>query len=200
MRSGLSCLYSVSRARGTSNSHCADMICGHVRYQICSAALVAVLSPVTMKSLQSVAVCSSKICRISNGSAAAGSTIGIASNTVEDCGSLTVIVPAAMAVPVAAGKTRMRAGLMPWLPIPARVQPDVPRQLVFAPVEVSVSSQTGWTLKEFMLFTFRIEMAQDLSHQENRCPTGTLPQETADEKIAMRPGYVSRRSLRKPRS
>jgi len=44
-----------------------------------------------------------------------------------------VIVPAAMAVPVAAGKTRMRVGLMPWLPIPASVQPLEPHQFVFAP-------------------------------------------------------------------
>jgi hypothetical protein len=120
----------------------------YVRYQICSAALVAVLSPVTTKSLQSVAVCSRRICTIEKGSLAEGSMIGIVSSTVEDCGSVTVIVPAAIAVPLAAGKTTMRVGLIPWLPISASVQPLDPRQLVFPAVLVSVSSQTGWTLKE----------------------------------------------------
>lgn len=138
---------------------------GYVRYQICSAALVAVLSPVTTKSRQSVAVCSSRICTIEKGSLAAGSTIGMASRTVEDCGSVTVIVPAAMAVPVAAGRTRILVGLMPWLPIPARVQPEEPRQLVLAPVEVSVSSQMGWLLNELLmwgLFTLRTELEDGL--------------------------------------
>jgi hypothetical protein len=40
---------------------------------------------------------------------------------------------------------------MPREPTPASVQPEVPRQLVFAPVEVSVSSQTGRTLKELLI-------------------------------------------------
>ena len=57
--------------------------------------------------------------------------MGIVNNTVEDCGSVTTMVPAAMAVPDTAGTIKMRVGLMPWLPmIPARVQPEVPRQLV----------------------------------------------------------------------
>jgi len=55
----------------------------------------------------------------------------------------------------------MRVGLMPRLPTPARVQPEEPRQLVFAPVEVSVSSQRGRALNEFDIrawFTFRTEI------------------------------------------
>jgi hypothetical protein len=124
----------------------------YVRYQICKAALVEVDKPVTTKSRQSVAVCSSMICTISNGSAPAGKTIGMVSRTVEDCGSVTVIVPAAMAVPLTAGSTKIRLGLMPWLPIPASVQPLEPRQLVLAPVEVSVSSQTGMLLNRLLMW------------------------------------------------
>ncbi len=63
--------------------------------------------------------------------------------------------PAAIAVPLAAGSTRMRVGLMPCEPIPASVQPLVPRQFVLAPVEVSVSSQTGETLKELDMSVVR---------------------------------------------
>jgi hypothetical protein len=43
-----------------------------------------------------------------------------------------------------------------WLPIPANVQPDVPRQLVFAPVEVSVSSQMGWALDELDMWIYSL--------------------------------------------
>jgi len=44
------------------------------------------------------------------------------SNAVELCGSVTTMVPVTTAVPAAAGTTEIRVGLMPRLPIPARVQ------------------------------------------------------------------------------
>jgi hypothetical protein len=59
------------------------------------------------------AVCSSNICRMSKGSEAAGRTIGTASSTVADCGSERVMVPAAIATPVAAGTIKVRVGFMP---------------------------------------------------------------------------------------
>ena len=83
------------------------------------------------------------------GSVAAGATMGIVSNAVELCGSVTTMVPVTTAVPAAAGITKMRVGLIPRLPIPASVQPDVPRQFELPAVDVSVSNHAGIVLNEF---------------------------------------------------
>lgn len=48
----------------------------------------------------------------------------------------------------------IRVGLIPRDPTPANVQPEVPRQFVFAAVEVSVSSQMGETLNELLMWVF----------------------------------------------
>jgi len=61
------------------------------------------------------------------------------------------MVPAVMAVPLTAGSTKILLGLIPWLPMPGSVQPEVPRQFVFAPVDVSVSIQMGWLLNELLI-------------------------------------------------
>jgi hypothetical protein len=65
-----------------------------------------------------------------------------------------MMVPPAMAVPVAAGSTMILVGLMPRDPTPANVQPEVPRQFVLAGVEVSLSSQMGETLNELLMWVF----------------------------------------------
>jgi hypothetical protein len=44
--------------------------------------------------------------------------------------------------------------LMPREPTPASVQPEDPRQFVLAPVEVSVSSQTGRLLNKLLMRVF----------------------------------------------
>jgi hypothetical protein len=46
----------------------------------------------------------------------------------------------------------MRVGLMPRLPTLASVQPEVARQFVFVPVEVSVSSQMGRALNKLLMW------------------------------------------------
>jgi len=65
-----------------------------------------------------------------------------------------VMSPAVMAVTLTAGSTMIRVGLIPRDPTPANVQPEVPRQFVFAAVEVSVSSQMGETLNELLMWVF----------------------------------------------
>lgn len=69
-------------------------------------------------------------------------------------GSATRIVPADGAV-VVAETTKIRVGLIPILPMPPRVQPLVPRQLVFPPVLVSVSNQAGQVLNELEIGVYR---------------------------------------------
>lgn len=125
--------------------------------------------PVTTKSRHNGEVFSSQISIGVNGDAAAGVTIGTVSRPLVAglvCGSCTLIVPAATVEAEVAGTISMRVGLIPINLMPAKVQPEVPRQFVLPPVLVSASSHIGIVLKLFAIESFTLGRLREMTRAE----------------------------------